>query len=41
VLEKLGPKGQIVSWLGDLIQRPEGTPKLVKAKEVTAKDDFA
>jgi hypothetical protein len=41
VLEKLGPKGQIVSWLGDLVQKPEGSPKLVKAKEVDAKEDFA
>jgi hypothetical protein len=39
-LEKLGPKGQVVSWLGDLVQRPEGSPKLVKAKE-DAKEDFA
>jgi hypothetical protein len=41
VLEKLGPKGQIVSWLGDLVQKPEGSPKLVKTKEVDAKEDFA
>ena len=41
VLEKLGPKGQVVSWLGDLVQKPEGSPKLVKAKEVDAKEDFA
>jgi hypothetical protein len=39
-LEKLGPKGQVTSWLGDLVQRPEGLPKLVKAKE-DAKEDFA
>ena len=39
-LEKLGPKGQVAAWLGDLIQRPEGEPKLVKAKE-DAKEDFA
>ena len=39
-LEKLGPKGQVVNWLGDLVQRPEGSPKLVKAKE-DAKEDFA
>jgi len=38
-LEKLAPKGQIVSWLGDLVQKPEGSPKLVKVKE-TAGDDF-
>jgi len=41
VLEKLGPKGQVVSWLGDLVQKPAGSPKLVKAKEVDAKEDFA
>jgi hypothetical protein len=40
-LEKLGPKGQIAAWLGDLIQKPEGSPKLVRAKEVDAKEDFA
>jgi hypothetical protein len=39
-LEKLGPKGQIAAWLGDLIQRPEGQPKLVRTKE-DAKEDFA
>jgi hypothetical protein len=39
-LEKLGPKGQITAWLGDLVLRPEGQPKLVKAKE-DAKEDFA
>ena len=38
-LEKLGGKGQIIAWLGDLVQRPEGSPKLVRAKE-TAKEDF-
>ena len=38
-LEKLAPKGQVVAWLGDLVQRPTGSPKLVKIKE-TAKDDF-
>lgn len=39
-LEKLGPKGQVTAWLGDLVQRPEGQPKLVKVKE-GAKEDFA
>ena len=39
-LEKLGPKGQVVAWLGDLVQKPEGSPKLVRAKE-DAKEDFA
>jgi hypothetical protein len=38
-LEKLGPKGQVAAWLGNLIQRPEGQPKLVKAKE-DATEDF-
>jgi hypothetical protein len=38
-LEKLGPKGQIVSNLGDLIVRPEGQPKLVR--DISAKEDFA
>jgi hypothetical protein len=38
-LEKLASKGQVVSWLGDLIQRPEGQPKLVRDKS-SAKDDF-
>ena len=39
-LEKLGPKGQVATWLGNLVQRPEGAPKLVKTKE-DAKEDFA
>jgi hypothetical protein len=39
-LEKLGPKGQVTAWLGELVLRPEGQPKLVKAKE-DAKEDFA
>ncbi len=38
-LEKLADKGQVVSWLGDLVQRPEGSPKLVR-KSTSAKDDF-
>ena len=38
-LEKLGGKGQVIAWLGGLIQRPEGSPKLVRIKE-TAKEDF-
>jgi len=38
-LEKIGPKGQVAAWLGDLILRPDGNPKLVRVKE-TAKDDF-
>jgi hypothetical protein len=39
-LEKLANKGQIVTWLGDLIQRPEGQPKLVRDSANNAKDDF-
>jgi hypothetical protein len=39
-LEKLAPKGsQVTAWLGDLVIRPDGAPKLVRVKE-TAKDDF-
>ena len=37
-LEKLGPKGQVTAWLGDLVLRPEGSPKLVKSKD--AAEDF-
>lgn len=40
-LEKLGPKGQVAAWLGNLIQRPDGEPKLVKVKETDATEDFA
>jgi hypothetical protein len=38
-LEKLGPKGQVAAWLGDLVLRPEGLPKLVRTKD--NKEDFA
>ena len=38
-LEKLGPKGQVASWLGELILRPDGEPKLIRVKE-DAKEDF-
>jgi hypothetical protein len=38
-LEKLGPKGQVTAWLGDIVVRPEGQPKLVRLKE-NAKEDF-
>ena len=31
-LEKLGPKGQVVAWLGGLVVKPEGEPKLVRSK---------
>jgi len=37
-LEKMNK--QVAAWLGDLVQRPEGTPKLVRTKE-DAKEDFA
>ena len=39
-LEKLGPKGQIVTWLGALVQRPEGQPKLVRDSDSPI-EDFA
>jgi len=32
-LEKIGPKGKVAGWLGDLVIRPEGQPKLVRIKE--------
>lgn len=38
-LEKLAAKGQVVEWLGHLVQRPEGQPKLVK-DTASAKEDF-
>jgi len=37
-LEKLAPKGQVVQWLGSLVVRPEGEPKLVKNKETVTED---
>jgi hypothetical protein len=40
-LEPLGPKGYISSILGDLVQKPQGSPKLVRAKTDNAKEDFA
>ena len=39
-LEKLASKGQVVNWLGDLVQRPEGQPKLVR-DSASAEQDFA
>jgi hypothetical protein len=36
-LEKINK--QVAAWLGDLVLRPDGAPKLVRAKE-TAKEDF-
>lgn len=39
-LEKMVPtKGQVTTWLGSLIVKPEGSPKLIRVKE-TAKKDF-
>jgi hypothetical protein len=38
-LEKIGPKGQVTAWLGNLVLRPDGNPKLVRVKE-TAGEDF-
>ena len=37
-LEKINK--QVAAWLGELVLRPEGSPKLVKTKE-NAKEDFA
>ena len=37
-LEKINK--QVAAWLGELVQRPEGQPKLVRTKE-DAKEDFA
>jgi hypothetical protein len=37
-LEKLGPKGQVTAWLGNLVLRPKGQPKLVKSKEDAVED---
>ena len=38
-LEKLAPKGsQVTAWLGDLVVRPDGAPKLVRVKETASKD---
>ena len=39
-LEKLTAKGQVVTWLGSLIARPEGSPKLVR-DTASAEKDFA
>ena len=38
-LEKIGPTGQVAAWLGDLVIRPEGQPKLVREKS-KGKEDF-
>jgi len=38
-LEKVNKK--ISNDLGELVQRPPGSPKLVKIKEISAKEDFA
>ena len=37
-LEKVNKK--IANELGELVQRPVGSPKLVKTKEADAKEDF-
>ena len=39
-LEKLGQKGQVAALLGELIVRPDGAPKLVKAAN-DAQEDFS
>lgn len=39
VLEKYNKA--VIGYLGDLVQKPEGSPKLVRTKEVNAKEDFA
>jgi hypothetical protein len=39
-IKKLSPKSPIDTWLGDLVQRPEGLPKLVRLK-ADGKEDFA
>jgi hypothetical protein len=39
-IKKLAPKSPIDTWLGDLVQRPEGQPKLVRLK-ADGKEDFA
>ena len=39
-LEKLAAKGQVVAWLGELVQRPEGSPKLVRDTTANAAEDF-
>jgi hypothetical protein len=38
-IKKLVPKSPIEAWLGDLIARPEGQPKLVRVKD-DLKEDF-
>lgn len=38
-LEKIGPKGKVAGWLGDLVIRPEGQPKLVRIKS-SIEEDF-
>jgi hypothetical protein len=38
-LEKIGPKGKVAGWLGDLVIRPEGQPKLVRVKD-SAEEEF-
>ena len=38
-LEKLGAKGQVAAWLGELIVRPDGSPKLIKDTN-SVEEDF-
>ena len=38
-IKKLVPKSPIEAWLGDLVSRPEGQPKLVRVKD-DLKEDF-
>ena len=38
-IKKLSPKSPIDSWLGDLLERPEGQPKLVRLK-AAGQEDF-
>ena len=38
-LEKIGAKGQVTSLLGDLVVRPEGSPKLIR-DNAAAEEDF-
>ena len=39
-LRKVAPKSPIEAWLGDLLIRPEGSPKLVRAKQTDVAEDF-
>jgi hypothetical protein len=39
-LKKAAPKSPIEAWLGELLVRPEGSPKLVRAKQTDVAEDF-